>query len=411
MILPASTRFVSQKLENGLTVVAEINSAAKTTAAGFFVRTGARDERPELSGVSHFLEHMAFKGSERRSALEVNLAFDRMGAEYNAFTGHEYTVFFGAVLPEFTGALLDLLADLMRPAIREEDFELERSVIIEEIKLYQDRPMEVLFEKARRRFFGRHPLGQSILGSEDSIRNLRYLDMRNYHEVRYSPDNMILALAGQLDFEQILTEVNRLTGTWLPGKVQREFPASEPQAGEVTEAYSQAQQSYLALLAPGYSYQDPRKYAAMLLANVLGDEGSSRLHWALVDSGLAEAAGAVHDEMDQAGIFELYAQTDPEHAREVAEVLLDEAHRLEREGATSLEVERAARKVATGLVFASETPLGRLFHLGMDSLYGQEPLPLAKMAADIERLQAQDVNALLEEKPFSRGFFYQLVPS
>lgn len=410
MILPAR-QFVSQRLENGLTVSAEINPAAKTMAAGFFVRTGARDETPELSGVSHFLEHMAFKGSERRSASEVNLAFDRMGAEYNAFTGHEYTVFFGAVLPEFAGDLLDLLSDLMRPAIREEDFELERQVIIEEIKLYQDRPMEVLFEKARRKFFGRHPLGHSILGSEDSIRNLRYSDMRSYHSSRYSPDNMILALAGQLDFDQVLSEAARLTADWLPSHPVREYTEFEPQAGETTEAYPQAQQSYLTLLAPGYSYQDSRKYAAMVLANLLGDEGSSRLHWALVDSGLAEAAGAVHDEMDQAGIFEIYAQTDPAHAREVAEVLLGEARRLEREGVHAAEVERATRKVATGLVFASETPLGRLFHLGMDLLYGEEPLPLATIARQIEQINAGQINALLEEKPFSRGFFYQLMPS
>lgn len=410
MILPAR-QFVSQRLENGLTVSAEINPAAKTVAAGFFVRTGARDETPELSGVSHFLEHMAFKGSERRSASEVNLAFDRMGAEYNAFTGHEYTVFFGAVLPEFAGDLLDLLSDLMRPAIREEDFELERQVIIEEIKLYQDRPMEVLFEKARRKFFGRHPLGHSILGSEDSIRNLRYSDMRSYHSSRYSPDNMILALAGQLDFDQVLSEAARLTADWLPSHPVREYTEFEPQAGETTEAYPQAQQSYLTLLAPGYSYQDSRKYAAMVLANLLGDEGSSRLHWALVDSGLAEAAGAVHDEMDQAGIFEIYAQTDPAHAREVAEVLLGEARRLEREGVHAAEVERATRKVATGLVFASETPLGRLFHLGMDLLYGEEPLPLATIARQIEQINASQINALLEEKPFSRGFFYQLMPS
>ena len=139
--------FLHTKLDNGLTIIAESNSSSASMAAGFFVRTGSRDESKELSGVSHFLEHMVFKGTDRRTAIDVNLEFDRMGAEYNACTSEENTVYYGAVLPEFQDPLVELLADLMRPALRMEDFEMERNVILEEIALYEDQPRFRVYEK------------------------------------------------------------------------------------------------------------------------------------------------------------------------------------------------------------------------------------------------------------------------
>ena len=172
-------KFHEARLANGLTVVAEINDQAHSISAGYFVRTGARDETVEESGLSHFLEHMLFKGTERRDALSVNRDFDRVGARHNAQTSEEDTIYHVTALPEYMPAAFDVLSDIMRPMLREEDFDTEKLVIVEEIKMYDDNPMMVAYESAKEAHFGRHPLGQSVLGTVDSIMAMRVEQMRD----------------------------------------------------------------------------------------------------------------------------------------------------------------------------------------------------------------------------------------
>src|SRR3954463_10330923 len=155
--------FQNQTLPNGLTIIGEVAPSARSVAIGFFVRTGARDETPAECGVSHFLEHMVFKGTPRRSAFDVNRDFDRIGASYNAFTSEENTVFYGAILPEYLPQAVDILADILRPSLRGEDFDMEKKVIIEEIGMYDDQPMWSAYDAAKRSYFADHPLGNSIL--------------------------------------------------------------------------------------------------------------------------------------------------------------------------------------------------------------------------------------------------------
>ena len=155
-------QFQIATLDNGLTILAEVNPDAHTAAAGLFVKTGTRDEPGQLMGVSHFLEHMMFKGTARRSADDVNRDFDRIGANYNASTSQETTNYWAHVLPEFLPDAIDLLADILRPALRQEDFDMEKNVILEEIGMYADRPFWVAYEHAMARFFAGHPLGRRI---------------------------------------------------------------------------------------------------------------------------------------------------------------------------------------------------------------------------------------------------------
>src|SRR3989440_71617 len=157
--------FHKHVLANGLTIVGEISPSARSVAVGFFVKTGARDETPEVSGVSHFLEHMVFKGTPHRTALEVNYDFDRIGASYNAYTSEENTVFYAAILPEYLPQAVDILADILRPSLRGDDFNMEKKVIIEEIGMYEGQPMFSAFDHAKRVFFADHRLGDSILGT------------------------------------------------------------------------------------------------------------------------------------------------------------------------------------------------------------------------------------------------------
>src|SRR5947199_1930715 len=164
--------FRHQTLPNRLQIIGETSPSARSVALGFFVRTGARDETRNVSGVTHFVEPMVFKGTPRRTALDVNLDFDRIGANYNAFTSEENTVFYAAILPEYLPQAVDILADILRPSLRNEDFDMEKKVIIEEIGMYDDQPMMSAYDRAKRVYFADHPLGKSILGTPDSIRAL-----------------------------------------------------------------------------------------------------------------------------------------------------------------------------------------------------------------------------------------------
>ncbi len=192
--------FLKHTLPNGLQIVAECNEAAYSTAVGFFVNTGARDENDAIAGVSHFLEHMVFKGTPTRSADDVNREFDEMGAHYNAFTNEENTVFYAAVLPEHQCRAVDLLADILRPSLRADDFETEKQVILEEIQMYEDQPPFGADDKGRAMHFGAHPLGRSVLGTAESVRGLTSEAMGEYFRRRYSPGNIVLAAAGRIDF-------------------------------------------------------------------------------------------------------------------------------------------------------------------------------------------------------------------
>ena len=191
--------FKKKELSNGLTIVGEVNKSAKSAAVGFFVKTGSRDESDEINGVSHFLEHMLFKGTEKLSALEVNEAFDRTGAQFNAFTSEENTVFYAATLPEYLIEVTGLWIDLMRPKLRDEDFNIEKNVIKEEIAMYKDLPSFDVMDRCRHLYFDGDRCGNSILGSEQSIDNLTSEQMRNYFSNRYAPNNMVLACVGNFD--------------------------------------------------------------------------------------------------------------------------------------------------------------------------------------------------------------------
>lgn len=282
--------FREAELRNGLRVIAEVVPGARSVALGYFVKTGARDETKEESGVSHFLEHMVFKGPEDMDALAVNRAFDRMGAQYNAFTSEEATVYYGAVLPEFAYDLLGLFAKLLRPALREEDFQTEKLVILEEIARYQDRPGFMAYEWARARFFQGHPLGNSVLGTRESITALTREGMAAYHRRRYLPKNMVLAATGRVDFDRLLAEAERLTEAWPEGEAERAYPPLTPAFGVEERPYEKARALYLVALFPGVAYQEEARFPGQVLAHLLGEEGSGRLHFALVDKGLAEVA-------------------------------------------------------------------------------------------------------------------------
>ncbi|MEX2543333.1 MAG: pitrilysin family protein [Trueperaceae bacterium] len=404
-------RFHHARLPNGLTVIGEHNPAAQSVAAGYFVNTGSRDEHPGIAGVSHFLEHMMFKGTDRRSAEDINREFDEMGARSNAYTSEEHTVYYGAVLPEHRGRLLDLLTDMMRPALRESDFDLEKKVILEEIAMYQDRPNLRLFELGSRRFFRDHPLGNSVLGTPESIGPLARDEMLEYFRSRYAPNNLILALAGAYDWDATLAQAQAATEGWQPQPVDRSYPPLAPAAGEDHAGDEKLKRVHIGFWAPGPSAQSELRYSAALLASCLGDATGSRLYWALVDKGTADAAQVWHDAADGAGAFMGYASTSPERSAEVLAKVKETLIAAQSEPPTKEEWERSRHKIATSLTLHGETPFGRLMSLGNSFLYNGAYQSQDELLARIMSAERDDAAEILADGAFDRLFAMTLGPN
>src|SRR5215831_16983525 len=216
--------FHHHQLANGLDIIAELNPDSHSVAMGMFVQTGSRDEWAAVNGVSHFLEHMMFKGSQKYTWEDVNRIFDEIGARYNAFTSQEMTAYYANVIPEFTERAIEHLSHLLRPAIRNSDFDTEKKVILEEIAMYLDDPGHRVYEKLMDVHFGNHPLSMSILGSSESIQKLKRDQMANYFTKRYGPGNMVLAVTGRLDFPEIVKLAEKYMGAWPRVNAPRQQP-------------------------------------------------------------------------------------------------------------------------------------------------------------------------------------------
>lgn len=358
-----SSSFQETTLDNGLRIVAETSSSAVSAAIGFFVKTGARDEVASLMGVSHFLEHMMFKGTDTRSAEQVDLAFDDLGAQHNAFTSSEMTAFWGASLPESIVEVHDILADILRPALRQEDFDAEKNVILEEIAMYEDQPFWVLYEQAMEQYYGSHPLGFRVLGTPETIKNMQRDSMQEYFDHRYSADNTIITMSGNIDFDAMVETITNRCGAWQKTGATREQVAVSRTGGICEVTIPQLRQHYVIMAMPSVTAQDELRYASTALASILGGGDGSRLYWSLVDKGLAEEAGANVDPSDGYGEQLAYAVCTPENAKQVTEILQDELSNITSE-LTEADLARVVAKAATSAAVGSEIPAGRMQRLG-----------------------------------------------
>ena len=392
----------SQRLPNGLEIVAECNDEAHSTGLGFFVRTGSRDESHELAGVSHFLEHMVFKGTPRRSAEEVNRDFDDMGAQYNAFTSEENTVYYAAVLPESQAACVDLLADIMRPSLRTDDFNMEKQVIIEEIRMYDDQPPYGADERIRALFFGQHPLSHSVLGSEESIVALTPEQMRGYFETRYCPGNMILAASGRVDFDALVEQVEARCGAWEAKAAPRDVSRAKPLPGFEVIHRENSNQEYIVQMSAGPAATDADRFAAKLLSTMIGDDCGSRLYWELVEPGLAEHASLMHWEYDGTGVFMASLSGAPEEADTILETLHNVYREAELRGFSEDELTQAKSKLNSRVVISSERPRSRLFSVGGNWLQRGEYRSVRDDLQAVDRVTLDHVHEVLKKYPLSQ---------
>jgi len=397
--------FKQKTLENGLHLIGEVNNCRQSAAVGFFVKTGSRDETEQINGVSHYLEHMLFKGTDKLSALAVNEAFDRMGAQFNAFTSEENTVFYAAVLPEYLVEVTQLWIELMRPALRDEDFNIEKNVIKEEIAMYKDMPSFDVMDRCRSLHFDGHPCGHSVLGSEKSIDDLTAEQMCGYFAGRYAPNNIVLACAGNFDWEQICSVVDVPCSRWQRQPVTREleqFGGSRKK--ERIEKLNLARE-HICLMSGGVSAQDERRFAGALLATIIGDDVGSRFFWELVDKALAEAATMQLGAMDGTGVFCSYIRCGSENISEVFDVVRGVFESLAQSGVTEDELRKAKNKILSALVIKNELPMGRLVDLGFNWTYLEEYRTIEDDISAIKVVTVDEVHSLLKE--YNPGDFTQ----
>ncbi|MFB3138514.1 MAG: M16 family metallopeptidase [Phycisphaerales bacterium] len=404
-----AVQFKQAALDNGLAVIGEVDSQAHTAAIGFFVKTGGRDEDPAVMGVSHFLEHMMFKGTQTRTAADVDRQFDEIGADHNAYTSGEVTAFWAHALPEHLPRAQEILADILRPALRPKDFDDEKSVILEEIAMYEDQPFWVLYERTMEAYYRTHPLSHRVLGTPQTIERLTAAQMQAYFTRRYSGDNTTVALAGRLDFDVMVQRLSRHCGQWQTTQPRRRYPALQCVDDEFTIRSAKVNRHYAIMAAPAPPIQDERRYPAAMLAQILGDAEGSRLYWALIETGLAEEARVGYDGRDRVGEYMLYYVCSPDDAQRVEQVAFEQIEGLV-DSLTEDDLARVRSKIATGATLQGELPAGRMQRLGRQWTYTGRYLSLEDELQRINAVTLDDLRNVYQAFPFRPRVIGRLAP-
>jgi predicted Zn-dependent peptidase len=382
-------------LDSGVRVVTEAMPSVRSIALGFWIRTGSRDEGHDQAGISHFLEHLLFKGTERFSSREIDEAFDSMGAEVNAGTGKETTSVFSRFLDGHLERAFDVLQDMvLRPAYP--DIESERQVVIEEIAMYEDEPQDKVHDVLAEAIFGEHPLGRPIIGRADVISSVPVPDIAAWHDRRYIAGNIVVAAAGNLEHERIVELVESAVGearTAPPGLV------SPNGVAPVLRFFKkETEQYHLCLGAPGIPRADDRRFALRVLDTILGGSTSSRLFQEVREKrGLAYAVYSYASHYADSGQVAIYVGTRPDNVAEAMDVIGAELHRLHEDGVSKEELERARENVKGRTVLSMESTLTRMNRLGSSILMDVPLLTVDEVLAAFDAVTLEDVAALARE--------------
>lgn len=360
-------------LDNGVTVVTEHMDAVRSAALGFWVRVGSRDELPSESGMSHFMEHMLFKGTPTRTALEISTAFDALGAEFNAFTSREYTCFYTRLIDEHLPTGFELLADMLVNAnFAHENIVTEREVVLEEIARAQDTPDDYVYDVFADAVFPTNTLGRPILGTKENVSGFDTESMLAYHAKRYTSENIVIAACGSVSHEKVVELASKyLSGITRASRLERPASVEEPHIS-LSAIKKDSEQAHIVYGMPSIRFDDPRRQAFTLVDVILGGGMSSRLFQEIREKrGLAYSTYAATQAYEDIGLFEMYAGTRPENAAEVIKVAREVFASAAENGITEEELERAKELACGNFVLGMEstrthmTRLGRLSSLGV----------------------------------------------
>jgi predicted Zn-dependent peptidase len=396
--------FHHKTLSNGLTILGETNPAALSVAVAFWVRTGSRDEVAGESGVSHFLEHMVFKGTERRDAFTVNRDFSKIGADNNAWTSEENTVYHATVLPEFLSQSVDILADILRPSLRGEDFDTEKKVILDEIVRYEVQPGWAVYDHARKNYYGDHPLGQSVLGTTQSITDLPRDRMADYFQRRYVASNIVAVASGNYDWSEFVTLVEAACAKWPQGQPGRGHRTETKGMGGIhliAKPVDKVAQQYITMISASPPADSKMGYAAAVLSTVIGDYSGSRLFWGLTDPGLADEAGMGADECDGAGAYYTSFNCPPDNAVQCFEIVNGVLNDVQRDGITPEEFQQAKTKIMSREIRAGERTGRRMLTVAKDWVYRGEYRSVDDELAAWDAVTMKDVREVLDRYPLT----------
>jgi predicted Zn-dependent peptidase len=382
-------------LPNGLRIITEEMPSLRSVALGCWLDTGSRDEDPNEAGVSHFLEHLLFKGSEKLSAREVSDTFDAIGAESNAFTSKEYTCFWARLLDQDLDTGLDVLSEIIqRPAFRPNEIDAERQVVIEEINMYEDDPNDVTFENFTRAVFTDHDLEEPVLGSRESIRAMTRDDIDGYWKRRYGAGSMVVAAAGSVQHDDFVELVSERFGEWSGDAVDHDLaPADSSPTVNVTRR--DTEQAHIVLGGPGIDRSDERRWALEVLNHVMGSGMSSRLFREVREErGLAYSIYGFKLAYADNGAWGVYVGTTPSQTDTALGIIRAELMKAVEHGITPEELERAKGSMRGGLALSLEDGNSRMIRLGRDELAGMEHLSVDERLAKLDAVTHQEVQSV-----------------
>lgn len=386
---------------NGLIVLTETLPGVRSAAVGIYVRTASAHERPNQLGISHLLEHMVFKGTERRSARELALELEIRGGGLDAFTGRDYTSYQAHVLDADLPLAVEILTDLVRrPLLRQSDLEAERNVILEEINGVADTPDDLVFELHAKALWPDHPYGYSILGNRETLEALSAEDLRALHRAGYYRGNCVIAAAGHVNHEQLLTVLER--EGWFEGNT-REVPRNGIAAAPAVRGGDHAEerdtaQTHVVFGTDTFPLRDPRRFALAILTNVFGGGMSSRLFQRVREElGLAYAIFAYKHFYQGSGQLGVYVGTQPSTADHAVEAIREEYGRLAREGLPLPELTNGKQQLKGQIMLSLESPGARMARLAGFTLYDDPYRPLDEMLAEIDRVTPDEIVGVATE--------------
>ncbi|WP_137699631.1 M16 family metallopeptidase [Marimonas lutisalis] len=362
-------------LKNGFRIVSERMPGLQSASIGIWVTAGGRNERAEQNGIAHFLEHMAFKGTEKRSTLEIAEAIEDVGGYMNAYTSREATAYYARVLGQDVALALDVIADiLLNPVFAPEEIDIERGVILQEIGQALDTPDDVIFDWLQERAYPDQPIGRTILGPPERVRAFSREDLRRFTDEHYAPGNMILAAAGDVDHAALVAQAEALFGHLAAGQIGPFEPARFA-GGEVRQD-KQLEQAHFALAFEAPDYRDPEIYTAQVYANAMGGGMSSRLFQEIREKrGLCYTIFAQTGAYSDTGLMTIYAGTSGDELPELARITIDEMRRA-ADDMSEEEVARARAQMRAGLLMGLESPSNRAERMArMVQIWGRVPTP------------------------------------
>lgn len=391
------------RLANGIRVVGEQIPMLRSVSIGVWVGTGSRHETVQNNGISHFLEHMFFKGTEQYSARELAEVFDSLGGQVNAFTSKEYTCFYAKVLDEHFDIALETLADMLfHSQFAEEEIEKEKKVVIEEIRMYEDTPDELVMDVLAQAVYKRHPLGQTILGLEENLRRFTRDDVLDYISNRYRPEDIVVSIAGNISQAVAMAALEKLFGQqgfFAPRSPQSVPAMSQPEFQKTLELRSKdIEQVHLCLAAPGYRAGDDRLYALILLNNALGSAPSSRLFQEIREErGMAYSVYSFHSAYQDCGMFGIYAGTSPEYTKDVLDLTYQICNEVAEHGLSDEELRKGKEQVKGSMMLSLESTSSRMSRLGKNELLLGRDVSIDETLHGIMSVQAADVKRIARE--------------